>query len=126
MKAVLFVAVGGCCGALCRWGMGNWVDQYRGFSTIFPLGIFLVNVLGCFLFGLFFGLGENRGWMTDNLRLLIFTGFLGSFTTFSTFSWNTMELFKNGQSGTAFLNICLSILCGMLGVLGGYNLAVKI
>jgi fluoride exporter len=125
MKTALFVAMGGCCGALCRWGMGNWVDQLRGSSTSFPLGIFLVNILGCLLFGVFFGLGETRGWMSENLRLLIFTGFLGSFTTFSTFSWNTLELLKSGQTGLAFLNITLSLLVGLLSVAGGYSLAVK-
>jgi len=125
MKACFFVAMGGCCGALCRWGMGNWIDQLRGSSVSFPLGIFLVNVLGCFLFGIFFGMGETRGWMSDNLRLLIFTGFLGSFTTFSTFSWNTLELIRSGQPGVAFLNIGLSVMVGMLGAWGGYILGVK-
>lgn len=124
MKALLFVAIGGCCGALSRWGLSSWIDQHRG-ATSFPLGIFTANILGCFLFGLLFGLGEKSGWLTDHLRLLLFTGFLGSFTTFSTFSWNTLELLKSGQFGIALLNIGLSVVTGLTGVWGGYSLAAS-
>ena len=122
MKVILFIALGGSLGAICRWGLASWMDHWRGDSTAFPLGIFVTNALGCFLFGLLFGLGENRGWMTDHLRIMIFTGFLGSFTTFSTFSWDTMELIRSGQIGLACLNVLLSVALGLLAVSGGYAL----
>ena len=125
MKALLFVVLGGSLGALCRWGLSSWIDQSRGDATSFPLGIFTANILGCLLFGLLFGLGENRPWMSDHFRLLLFTGFLGSFTTFSTFSWNTLELLKSGQFGMALLNVGLSVLVGLGAVWGGYAIATS-
>lgn len=88
----------------------------------FPWGIFAVNILGCFLFGLLFAIGENRSWMTDQTRLLIFTGFLGSLTTFSTFGWNSFQLIKDGQITTALLNILLSVVIGIGGVWLGFKL----
>ena len=122
MKLILFLALGGSLGAICRWSLSLWIDQLRGQSAIFPLGIFVSNFLGCFLFGLLFGLGESRGWMSEHLRMLLFTGFLGSFTTFSTFSWDTMELIRGGQIGLACLNVALSVGVGLLAVSGGYAL----
>lgn len=123
MKAALLIALAGCCGALCRWGFVSWIDRFRGTSHSFPLGIFAVNILGCLIFGYLVGLGENRNWMSEHIRHLVFTGFLGSFTTFSTFSWNTLELLKSDQFGMAMLNIGLSVVIGIAGVWGGYSLA---
>ncbi|MDF1813077.1 MAG: fluoride efflux transporter CrcB [Verrucomicrobiales bacterium] len=121
MKGILFIALGGSLGAVCRWALASWIE--RGMSTTFPLGIFTANILGCFLFGILFGLGETREWMSGVVPLFCFTGFLGSFTTFSTFSWINLELLKNGQFGMALLNIGLSIFLGLAGVWGGYVLA---
>lgn len=83
----------------------------------------MANISGCFLFGWLFGFSESRAWMTDHIKLAVFTGFLGSFTTFSTFSWNTMELIKSGQLSSALLNIGISVVLGLLGVWGGYTIA---
>lgn len=124
MKAVVFVALGGCLGALSRWGLTYWIDRLRPPTLSFPLGILIANVLGCFLFGLLFGLGESRSWMSNAVRLALFTGFLGSFTTFSTFSWNTLELLKNGEIIPAFANVLLSVFLGLAGVWAGYQLVV--
>lgn len=88
----------------------------------FPWGIFIANVVGCFLFGLLFSIGESRQWMTDQIKLLIFTGFLGSLTTFSTFGWNTLQLLKDGQINIALMNILLSVVVGITGVWLGYQI----
>ena len=117
------VALGGSLGALSRWGIAKWADGLRGDATSFPVGIFLANVVGCFLFGWLFGLGENRQLFSDAVKLGIFTGFLGSFTTFSTFGWNSFELIRNGQIGLAIANIVASVVVGLLAVWGGYVLA---
>ena len=119
MKAVLFIAIGGALGALSRWVL----DGLRDDSADLPIGIFVVNILGCFLFGLLFGIGESRQIFSETVRLGIFTGFLGSFTTFSTFGWNSFEYLKNGQIGLALTNVFASVIFGLLAVWGGFVLS---
>lgn len=121
MKGLLFVALGGSIGAVCRVCLALWIDRQQ--STTFPLGIFTANILGCILFGVLFGISENRSWMSENLGLFLFAGFLGSFTTFSTFSWNNLELLKQGQFGMALVYIGVSVFGGLAGVWAGYQLA---
>ncbi len=119
MKAVIFIAIGGALGALSRWVLDGLHDD----SSDLPIGIFVVNVLGCFLFGLLFGFGESKQMFSDTVRLGIFTGFLGSFTTFSTFGWNSFEYLKSGQIGLALVNVMASVVIGLLAVWGGYELS---
>ncbi len=119
MKALILVALGGSLGAVSRWLVGTWVDRLTEASR-FPYGILKVNVLGCLLIGILYGLAESRNMFSPGTRLLLFTGFLGSFTTFSTFGWNTFELFKAGHFGTAIMNIVVSVVAGLLAVWGGY------
>ncbi len=123
MKTVLLIAIGGAVGALSRWGLARWADQWRGDTNSFPLGIFLANVLGCLLFGWLAGLAENRQLFSDAVKMGIFTGFLGSFTTFSTFGWNSFELLRSGQIGMALGNIAGSVVIGLLAVWAGYSIA---
>ena len=122
-KAVASLMLGGSIGALSRWGLHYWIDSRVASQSPFPWGILLVNTLGCFLFGWLFVVFENRAWFTDSVQLAVFTGFLGSFTTFSTFSWNTLELMRNGQAGLALLNVGASVLLGMVAVWAGFSLA---
>ncbi len=122
LKAIAYLMLGGSLGALARWGLHFWIDSRLASGTAFPWGILVVNTAGCFLFSWLFGLFENRVWFSDSLQLAIFTGFLGSFTTFSTFSWNTLELLRNGQGGLALLNVGLSIALGMGAVWAGFSL----
>lgn len=122
-KAIASLMLGGSLGALSRWGLHYWIDAKVANESPFPWGILLVNTAGCFLFGWLFGLFENRAWFSDSLQLAVFTGFLGSFTTFSTFSWNTLELLREGHGGLALLNIGLSVILGMIAVWIGFSLA---
>ena len=122
---MLIVALGGALGAISRWLLGGWIDQMTE-RTAFPWGIFAVNILGCCVFGFLFAVGENRAWMTEHAKLLIFTGFLGSLTTFSTFGWNSMQLIKDGQITVALLNILLSVGVGVAGVWMGFSLGKTI
>ena len=85
--------------------------------------VLLVNVIGCFLFGWLFSLFEGRAWFSDTLQLAIFTGFLGSFTTFATFGWNTLELFRTGQIALALGNVGANAILGLVAVWLGFILA---
>lgn len=122
LKALVPLLIGGSLGAVSRWGLQQWVDARVGPNSSFPWGILLVNVGGCFVFGWLFSFFEGRPWPTEAIRLAIFTGFLGSFTTFSTFGWNTLELLKSGAVGLALANVAASVLLGLLAVWTGFLL----
>lgn len=119
MKAFLLVAFGGAAGALLRWAVAGGIDWlFKGVR--FPWGILAANLLGCLAIGLIYGLAESRDWLTDATRWLLLVGFLGSFTTFSTFGWQTFQLLRDGHPGLAFANILASVALGLLCVWGGY------
>ena len=122
MKTILPLVLGGSLGAVARWGLHRVVDLRFPAGAAFPWGILLVNVAGCFLFGWLFSRFEGREWASESLRLAVFTGFLGSFTTFSTFGWNTFELMRDGQAGLALLNVAASVILGLAAVWAGYSL----
>lgn len=122
LKAIASLMLGGSLGALSRWGLHYWIDAKWGAHTPFPWGIIVCNVLGCFLFGWLFTWFENKEWFSNALQLAVFTGFLGSFTTFSTFSWNTLDLIRFGHLGLAILNVGTSLVLGLIAVWGGMML----
>ena len=119
MKAILLIALGGAFGALSRAGLVEWLDWLTPKSN-FPWAILTVNLLGCLAIGLIFGAAENRDWLSEATRMMILIGFLGSFTTFSTFGWNTFELFRNGQAVLAFANVALNVMGGLAAVWAGW------
>jgi CrcB protein len=116
----LLVAAGGAAGSLTRYFVGTIM---QGFSRDvgFPFGTFTVNLLGCFLIGLYFGFHE-RG-LPDQTRLLLVVGFLGGFTTFSSFGYETFELITGGNIGVAFLNVFVQCGAGLLLVWAGVQAA---
>ena len=122
MKAVFLIALGGACGALLRWAVAGTVDRLAA-PTRFPYGILTANLIGCLLIGLLFGFAESRSWLNDHVRWLALVGFLGSFTPFSTFGWNTFELIRTGHATIAFANILVSLTGGVLAVWAGYSVA---
>src|SRR5438105_2013506 len=91
----LVVGLGGFLGANARFFMGRWVSQKWG--TAFPYGTFLINILGCFVLGLFATLATRLVW-SDTWKMLIAIGFVGAFTTFSTFEYETFELIRQGNA----------------------------
>jgi len=124
VKTLLPLVIGGSLGAVARWGLQRWVDgriPAGAAASPFPWGILAVNVLGCFLFGWLFSRLEGRSWAPEPLRLAIFTGFLGSFTTFSTFGWNTLELLRGGQAALALGNVAASVILGLAAVWAGFS-----
>lgn len=104
MTKILIIGIGGFIGSVFRY----WVSGFaQGLSkTIsFPYGTFAVNLIGCFLIGLFAHLSDSRGLFSDSSRAFVFIGLLGGFTTFSAFSNETVNLLHDGEIALASLNI---------------------
>ncbi|MFV1884594.1 MAG: fluoride efflux transporter CrcB [Balneola sp.] len=119
--SLLSVGAGGFLGATSRYLLAVSVDDYFK-PEQFPLGIFLVNIIGCLLIGLLAGVFEMKGWMNPELRLFTFAGFLGGFTTFSTFANDTFLLGKEGEFLAAMLNVGGQVVLGLLFVWVGYSI----
>src|ERR1035437_4107586 len=112
MLAWSSLAAGSLAGGFCRYFMAGAV--YRAMGASFPYGTFLVNILGCFLIGLFDVLATERFVLDPTARLLLMTGFCGAFTTFSTLILETSNLMKSGDFTRAMLNALGSLVVGML------------
>src|SRR4051812_40165086 len=119
---MLLVAAGGAVGSMARYQIGAWVLA-RTETWAFPLGTFLVNVLGCLVAGVLIGVAEYRGFLTLELRLLLFTGFLGGFTTFSAFGVETVALIERGAWSVAIAYVLASVACGIAALFGALKLA---
>lgn len=117
MTKILLVAVAGGAGALARYGLGSAVQRWSGLS--FPVGTLAVNVVGCFFFGLLAGLAEQRLPMSKETELILFTGFMGAFTTFSTYAFHTGLFLHEKQWGFALLNLCAHNVGGVVVLLTG-------
>ncbi len=108
MLQILTIAGGGALGALGRFWMSSGV--YRLLGRELPWGTLVVNTLGSFLMGLLFVLFMERSTAGPELQAAVLVGFLGAFTTFSTFSMETLALIEAGYLGRALLNLVLSVL----------------
>jgi len=113
------IAAGGSIGALFRYFVAVYVHKFV--KPDFPFGTLTANILGCFLIGFFFHLSTMK-IMSPNFRLFIMVGLLGAFTTFSTFSLETLSLIKSGQTLYAGMNILLSVVVGLIAVMIGIKL----
>ena len=117
---VLLVALGGAAGAVFRYGI---VKAAQPIGGAFPFGIFVVNLSGAFLLGLVFTYLLERTTVSDELRLALTVGVLGAYTTFSTFSLDTIHLVQNGNWGLALLNISASVGGALAAAYAGQQLA---
>lgn len=106
----LYIALGGAVGATSRYCLSLWIANK--IPGVFPLGTLIVNLLGCFLLGVLYALGDRT--ISPQLRLFLTTGFLGAFTTFSTFSVETLDLLKNGYPMIALGYLVASVMFGLL------------
>ena len=116
MNALFFVALGGALGASARYGLA--MASVRLFGPDWPVGTWTANILGCFLIGLAIPLVS-----ADRTRLILVMGFLGAFTTFSTYSAETIALWETGRIGLAALNAVGSVVLGLLAVAAGLAVA---
>jgi CrcB protein len=113
MRTVLAVALAGALGALARWGVGSWFGNR---FPSFPWGTLVINVSGSFVLGVLFAVLVERNIGSATMRVALMTGLMGAYTTFSTFSLETFRLVEDGATGSAFANIGLSVVLGLLGV----------
>jgi fluoride exporter len=120
MMNMLIVAFGGAVGSVCRYLVGAWT--LRRFGAAFPWGTLTVNIVGCFAIGLITEIIARRLNASAEMRLLLVTGFLGGFTTFSAFSLDALALFERGATAAAALYIVASIGVSLLAVFGGLAL----
>ena len=111
-KIFLLVGIGGFTGAILRYGASGYIQQLAR-SSDFSYGTVVVNVIGCFLIGFLSQLVESRGLLSADIRAMLIPGFLGGFTTFSTFSNETLNLFRDSESPLAFVNIAAHIVLGL-------------
>lgn len=119
-KLILIAAAGGL-GALARYGLGGLV--HRIWDASFPWGTLVVNLSGCFFFALFWALAEQRLAISLEARLMVLTGFMGSFTTFSTFIFETGMFMRDGQWVMALANLVAQNLMGLVALLLGFAVA---
>ena len=123
LQAIALVGVGGAVGSIARYLLSTWTMQAAA-PQKFPLGTFAVNLSGCLVAGLLMGLSERHaGWLSGDLRLLLFTGLLGGYTTFSAFGLETAQLLRRDEWLLASGYVGGSVLLGLALVLLGIRLA---
>ena len=123
MLKYLYIAGGGALGTICRYWLVTCLEQK--YTSTFPFGTLTVNLFGSLMIGFLFGLMSANGIIEEKWRLLLFIGFLGGFTTFSSFSLENMKLLQNGFSSTAIVYSIASNLFGILLAFLGYFISLK-
>ena len=110
------VAIGGASGAMTRYGLNLLFA--KTFSP-FPSATFFINITGSFLIGLLLTTFSEEYEVSENIRLMLVVGFLGAYTTFSTFEFETFSLISSKNLTTALIYVSLSFALGLIGVIGG-------
>ncbi len=116
MQLVL-VGLGGFAGAVLRWLVDGWVSERN--PTAFPFGTLVINLTGSFLLGVLFAWVIERDVLPPDVRLPLMVGFLGAYTTFSTFMLESWRLVEEGAYGLAAANLVGSVVLGLVAVVGG-------
>ena len=124
MANFLIIGLGGFLGAIARYVVALWIGQRWG--RIFPLGTFVVNISGCFLISFLMSLFTEKFMVNPQLRLFLVVGFLGAYTTFSTFEYETGALVRDGEWTFALANILLSVTAGFVALKAGEYIAKSI
>jgi CrcB protein len=117
LQKIIYLALAGAAGTLARYWLGGLIS--RNVSTGFPIGTAIINIAGCLAFGLLWAVIESRLSISSQLRTIIFVGFFGAFTTFSTFAFETAQLLDESQWLWASVNIISQNVLGLIGMVGG-------
>lgn len=115
---LLLVALGGAVGASARYLLGGFVHDLAGAD--FPYGTFVVNLVGCVLFGAVAGLGDERFVVGPATRTFLLIGIIGGFTTFSSYTFETFGLLRDAQYVRALANAAGQVVLGLIGLWAGY------
>ena len=115
---LLAVAIGGALGSMARYLLTGFIVRHSG--SMFPLGTFVVNAIGCFVFGALAGAASSRLSLSPEVRLFWFAGILGGFTTFSSYAFESFALIREGQLLAASGNILGQVVVGLIAVAAGY------
>jgi CrcB protein len=116
----LVIGIGGVLGANARYLVTGWAANK--FGTVFPYGTFIINMSGAIVLGFLMAFLQDRAFIHPNYRLFFATGFCGAYTTFSTFTYESLVLIQNGSFLLAFSNLFGSLVVGMIGVFLGFVL----
>lgn len=117
MKSLIYVGLGGAVGSILRHLTSLITQKY--YSGSFPLGTFVVNIIGCFVIGCLLG-NFSKTAENQTLKLLLITGLCGGYTTFSAFSAESMQLIQNNQTNLALTYIACSVVMGLGAVFTGF------
>ncbi|HEV2353737.1 MAG TPA: fluoride efflux transporter CrcB [Puia sp.] len=120
MKTLVIIALGGAAGSVARYLAQLGVSKLSG--PAFPVGTFIVNLTGCFLIGLIYALAGKYEWLTLDWRLFLVTGLCGGYTTFSSFSYDSVNLLRSGNYLYFGLYVLGSVALGLLATFAGIRI----
>lgn len=121
----LLAGVGGFIGSSARYLVGNAVTRIGSYPA-FPLATTVVNILGCLAIGILGGIAENRDVFSESVRVFLFIGILGGFTTFSTLGYESFQLARQSRYGLALANIGVQLVLGLAAVWTGFKIVKAI
>lgn len=117
LRLLLIIGIGGFLGTIARYLSQQLV--YRFYPATFPMGTLAVNVTGCLLIGIIYVLSEKGNLLTPEWRLFLTTGLCGGFTTFSTFSYESVQLLNDGEYSSLGIYVIASVVLGILATIIG-------
>lgn len=123
IRTIGLMSLAGVAGTLSRFGVAAAFARWR---TPFPWGTLIINAVGCFLFGLVATLADERGTISSHTRLVLTTGFLGAFTTFSTYAYESVTLARGDRPGLALANVFGQVALGLALAVIGSELARRL
>ena len=124
MKELVFIFIGSGLGGITRYSLGKWITSLHNIQ--FPFETLVVNISACLLLGFIVGLADHKQMISDTTRLFWVVGFCGGFSTFSTFSSETLSLFQTSQTTSAIIYIFSSVLFCLTATFAGLLIAEKI